>query len=73
MTDDEKDTLEFALDEEEYDPEDDDSEVGPKIDEDAGSILDRLAEEYEVGQRRTKNNAIMNATIRRLSGRDGGS
>ena len=71
--DDEKGSLEYALDEEDYDPADDASPVGPKIDEDAGSILDRLAGEYETGQRRAAHSEVMNATIRRLSGRDGGS
>ena len=59
----------FAADEEGYDAEADTSPVGPKIDDEAGEILDRLAGEQETLLRRAEHSDTMNATIRKGFGR----
>ena len=51
--------------------EDREEPTGPKIDEEQGNILDRLADAYEDSRKRAKNNATMNETIRRAFGKGG--
>lgn len=58
-----------ALDEEDYDPDEDSGEPGPMIDEDAGALLDRLADEQEDIERREGQSEAMNSVIRRGFGR----
>jgi hypothetical protein len=45
--------------------------VGPPIDEEAGAILDRLAEAHEQREKRSQQSATMNDRIRKAFGKGG--